>query len=195
MLKLLYIFIITAILITFQSAAHVELQTVTLSSYEREIYTLINDYRAKKKLDPVQLSPALTKVARTHCYDLVNYHPVKGRCNLHSWSKKGDWEGCCYTPNHANAECMWNKPRELTSYKGNGYEICYWSSDTSSVHLYASSALKSWKASPGHNSVIINRDIWKSVKWQAVGIGVLGGYACVWFGEETDPSGSLTNSK
>ena len=44
-------------------------------------------------------------------------------CNLHSWSDKGPWSACCYTPDHAQAQCMWDKPSELTNYPGNGYEI------------------------------------------------------------------------
>ena len=37
--------------------------------------------------------------------------------------------------------CMWNKPRELTSYIGDGYEIAYWSSEGAT----AAAALNGWK--------------------------------------------------
>ena len=97
---------------------------------------------------------------------------------MHSWSKKGKWEVCCYTDDHAKAQCMWNKPRELTRYKGNGYEIAAGMGN-------AQDALDGWKHSVHHNNVIINKDIWKT-KWEAIGIGIYGNYAVVWFGHETD---------
>jgi hypothetical protein len=50
----------------------------------------------------------------------------QGDCNMHSWSDKGFnvWNSCCYTSDHAEAECMWDKPREITfgSFTGFGYE-------------------------------------------------------------------------
>lgn len=76
---------------------------------------------------------------------------------------------------------MWNKPRELTSYIGDGYEIAYWSSEGATA-----AALNGWKKSRGHNAVIINQDIWKNVQWKAIGIAIRGEYAVVWFGKELD---------
>jgi dienelactone hydrolase len=78
---------------------------------------------------------------------------------------------------------MWSKPRELTKYPGNGYEISYWDG---SENATAAGALASWKQSSGHNAVIINQGIWGSHPWQAIGIGIYKGYSVVWFGEEVD---------
>jgi uncharacterized protein YkwD len=152
-----------------------------LSGEEKKLYDLIMTYRKEKKLPAIPLSRALTFVAQTHAKDLVDNHPDKDKCNLHSWSAKGKWKKCCYTDDHANAECMWSKPRELTSYQGNGFEISYWSSSDA----LADGALNSWKKSNGHNPVIVNSGIWKDA-WKAIGIGIQGSYALVWFGNEVD---------
>ena len=62
-------------------------------------------------------------VAEAHVQDLSYNQPVGGQCNMHSWSDRGSWSGCCYTDDHAASQCMWDKPRELTRYPGNGFEI------------------------------------------------------------------------
>jgi len=144
---------------------------------------LINEYRNDRGLAEIPLSVSLTKVAELHVKDLADNQPVKGNCNLHSWSDKGAWTSCCYTDDHAQAACMWNKPRELTDYPGNGYEIAAWSS----IDITAEQALSLWKESSGHNNVILNKDIWKNVEWNAMGAAMYKGYAVVWFGKETDP--------
>jgi uncharacterized protein YkwD len=77
---------------------------------------------------------------------------------------------------------MWVKPRELTSYLGNGFEIAFITSGEAS----AINALNSWKKSSGHNAVIINQGIWKNSNWNAIGIGLFKGFAVVWFGQEYD---------
>jgi hypothetical protein len=142
----------------------------------------INAYRVQKGLQEIPMSKSLTKVAETHVKDLVENQPVKGKCNMHSWSDKGNWTVCCYTDDHAAAACMWSKPRELTTYKGNGYEIAAWYS----IDITPEMALKLWKGSTGHNNVILNKDIWKDLEWKAMGAAIYKGYAVVWFGEETD---------
>ena len=77
---------------------------------------------------------------------------------------------------------MWDKPRELTSYTGDGYEIAYWSSGGAT----AKDGLDGWKKSKGHNAVLVNKGIWRQVEWQAIGIAIQGNYAVVWFGKELD---------
>lgn len=156
---------------------------ICLTPEEQNLYSSMMAYRKEKGLPAIPLSASLTNVAQTHVRDLQENQPVKGRCNLHSWSKAyGD---CCYTDDHRNAACMWDKPRELTDYTGNGYEISHWSS----AGATATSALRGWQNSSGHNNVMINRNIWKDVNWQAVGIGIHREYAVVWFGKERDPAG------
>ncbi len=159
----------------------------TLSVEEQKLYDLIMQYRKEKGLPIIPLSPSLTIVAQTHAKDLVNNHPDQGSCNAHSWSDKGTWTPMCYTSDHAQAKKMWSKPSELTSYKGKGYEIVtYVYGKPTPVMMTATMALKSWQGSSSHNAVIINSGMWKSNTWNAIGIAIYQGYACVWFGEEND---------
>ena len=141
------------------------------------------EYRVSKGLGLIPLSGSLTIVAQTHVKDLKNNNPTNNLCNMHSWSSNGSWSSCCYTSDHKQASCMWNKPKELTSYKASGYEIAYGSSN---ARITAEDALNGWKNSSGHNAVIINQGIWTNKLWKAIGIGITDGYAVVWFGEDLD---------
>jgi hypothetical protein len=161
-----------------------------LTQTEVELGRLINEYRAQKGLPKVKLSVSLSWVARTHASDKADNFKDGTRCNMHSWSSKGSWSSCCYTPDHKQAQCMWDKPRELTNYEGDGYEISFWSTARyDSPAAFAKDILDGWKKSPGHNDVITNKSIWKNVEWQAMGVGIHGEYADVWFGKETDSAG------
>lgn len=151
----------------------------TESSQEKKLYELIMAYRKQMGLSEIPLSKSLTLVARTHVKDLGNNNPNRGSCNLHSWSDKGIWKPVCYTSDHAQASLMWSKPRELTSYQGNGYEIA--AQGVSSAEI----ALNLWKKNANHEAVLMNRGVW-SEKWQAIGIGMYKNYAVVWFGKEKD---------
>ena len=142
----------------------------------------INAYRQEEELPEIAFSPSLQVVAEAHIMDLSDNDPVSGECNLHSWSESGDWSGCCYTDDHAEASCMWAKPSELTDYTGSGYEV----SATNSGCITAESALEQWKRSPGHNEVILNEGQWASREWRAVGAAFSGNYAVAWFGEDAD---------
>lgn len=97
----------------------------SLSDEETKLYDLIMEYRKANGLPNISISTSLTNVAQTHVKDLQNNHPENEPCNMHSRSANGKWTPCCYTPDHAQAQCMWNKPRELTSYNGNGFEIAH----------------------------------------------------------------------
>jgi hypothetical protein len=155
-----------------------------LSCKEEVVYTnqqlieVINNYRKEKKLPAIAVSPSLNKVAQIHINDLIAYHVPNEGCNLHSWSKHGKWSPCCYDDSHSSSKCMWDKPRELTSYKGDGYEIAVFHSEGMTPEL----ALELWKSSPGHLNMILNRNKWKKVKWKAIGAAIKGDYALVWFG-------------
>lgn len=160
--------------------------TAVLSPEEEKLCRLINSYRKEKGLSGLKVSRSLTIVAQTHVRDLAkNYKRMKffhPKINLHSWSGQGKWSRVLYTPNHNSAEGMWEKPSEITGYKGSGYEISYYSQ----AGADAEGALKAWKKSSGHNSVIVNLKDWAGSKWDCIGVGVYGDYACVWFGEKKD---------
>ncbi len=149
---------------------------------EVKLAKLINSYRISKRLDSVSVSANLNIVAQTHANDLHLYYKESNRCNMHSWSRNGNWKECCYTDNHKQAKCMWDKPRELSSYQGDGFEIAAFYSDG----ITAQMALDMWKKSPSHHDVILQKGIWKTKSFKAMGIGIKGNYACVWFGFEPD---------
>lgn len=147
-----------------------------------ELVNAVNVYRAENGLPAIPFSPSLCFVANEHVKDLSANAPHGGAgCNLHSWSDQGTWTSCCYTPDHAQASCMWSKPGELTSYPGPGYE------NAASGVSTADGALALWKTSPAHNEVILNQGIWVSHPWQALGAAIYDGYAVLWFGEQVDP--------
>ncbi|OFX42223.1 MAG: hypothetical protein A2046_03925 [Bacteroidetes bacterium GWA2_30_7] len=168
--------------------------TACLSKDEKKLYDLIMEYRKEHKLPAIPISKSLTYVAQVHCKDLFDNKPdKKTSCNAHSWSDKGSWTACCYTSDHKRASCMWNKPRELTNYKGNGYEIAFGSSDDyfEDYSTAPEVALNGWKKSTGHNDVILNKDIWKSHGWGAIGVAIYKNHSVVWFGEEADEDGTV----
>ena len=141
-----------------------------------ELCEAINAYRQDHNLDPIPMLAGMMQVARLHVLD-SGENPPQGPCNLHSWSE-GDprWSGCCYTPDHAEAACMWAKPGEIFSYSSNGYEIS--AAGTNSP----TGAVQLWDGSSGHRNVILNLDIWANQTWRALGCAIEGGYAHVWFG-------------
>jgi Cysteine-rich secretory protein family len=151
----------------------------TLSAQEQELYNLIMQYRASIGLPSIPISRCLTYVAQTHANDTKNYPPI-GMCGMHSWSSNGPWQAVCYSPEEAAK--MRSKPRELTPYSEDGYEV------SSSGRDGTTEILNGWKDSPGHNAVIINKNNWANYQWKAIGIGIRGdnNIAHVWFGVEPD---------
>ncbi|MBL4635883.1 MAG: hypothetical protein JKY56_18630 [Kofleriaceae bacterium] len=155
------------------------------SSEAVQLIALVNDYRGENGLSPIPASPSLCMVGASHVGDLQTNSPdAPANCNLHSWSDQGTWSACCYTADHAQAQCMWDKPRQLTAYPGNGFENAARSGGT----ISPTQALNLWKGSPGHNAVILNQGNWASQNWQALGAGMENGYAVLWFGTSVDPA-------
>ncbi|MEG4350383.1 CAP domain-containing protein [Microcoleus sp. LAD1_D5] len=141
------------------------------------LYNLIHQYRAANGMQEIiPRSPSLDYVAQTHVEDLDSFATE----TTHSWSN------CAYDPNNEEGQkCMWDAPKRLTSYQGNGYEIA---TGRLGGNITPEAALESWKNSPAHNSVILNQGIWTQ-PWNAMGVGIYKGYATVWFGHESDPAG------
>lgn len=160
-----------------------------LTSEEQKLYTLINEDRIANNLNEIPLSTSLTLVAQTHARDLQqNPSIVNDYCNMHSWSNQGEWTACCYTSDHAKAKCMWDKPKELSPYTGYGFELSYRNSERAT----ALDALKTWKKSYEHYAVIVNKKNWEHNEWNALGVGIYGQHAVLWFGIEQDLKGSPT---
>ena len=132
------------------------LKAMGVSEKEAKLYYIINAYRESQGLSKLSFSKSLTIVARTHVSDSNTYTPEKQRDsrgmqgNLHSWSNHGSWTPVVYTSDHEYAANMWSKPRELTSYTGNGYEISSWNSG----NITPEDALDLWENSSGHNAVM-----------------------------------------
>jgi uncharacterized protein YkwD len=162
-----------------------------LSAEEISLANLINNYRDTNGLSSVPISKSLTTVAQWHVWDLQTNNPVTTTCNLHSWSgQKPDlWTEMCYTADHAQAQKMWDKPKEITHnvYSGYGYEI-----SASASQITAAKAFAMWQSSSAHNEVILEQGIWAGQNWSAMGIGISGNYAMVWFGNMADPLGTIT---
>lgn len=133
------------------------------------------------------LSRSLGIVAAAHVRDQESNHPDQGSCNQHSWSQTPPWTGCCYTPDHAQASCMWRKPSEITGWKATGYEISTKTTGT----MTPADAVASWQSSPAHHAVMISEGTWSKKPWLALGAACGTTHAVAWFAEETDPAGAF----
>ncbi|OHT18617.1 hypothetical protein BHE75_00591 [Sphingomonas haloaromaticamans] len=162
------------------------------SGEEARIADFLNDYRAAHGLPPIPYSPALARVAHAHARDLEDHNPDSGtdgdgrRCTLHSWSAASGATPVCYTADHARAQLMWSKPREITrgAYGGQGFEIAARYSEG----IDADIAFDLWRGSAAHNAVILEQGRWAGTGWRAMGVALDGRYAVVWFGKVPDPA-------
>jgi hypothetical protein len=153
------------------------------ASPSEQLVNLINAHRAEQGLSAVPVSPSLNRVALAHVQDLELNRPG-GQCNGHSWSAAGPWTPCCYTADHAQSQCMWDKPKEITRgvYSSTGFEIVFWAGRRATPE----DAMARWMASAGHQSVLLNRGIWVRSHWKAMGVAISAHHAVAWFGEEPD---------
>lgn len=156
-----------------------------VSEQEMRLYRMINDYRRRYDLPPIPLSASLSYVASTHVKDLFFNHPDQEPCNFHSWSDKGPWKAFCYPRDENKKNSVWDKPKEITGYKGKGYEIVYWENSSADID----SVFNLWRSVDYFNSFLMNTGKWQGTKWEAIGIGVYENYACAWFGQLPDPNG------
>ena len=160
-----------------------------LTCEEKKLYNLIMEYRKDNKLKKIPISSSLTLVAQIHLKDLIHNKPDLKKGNAHSWSNKGNWSSVNYLGYQHQARYIWDKPRELTSYKGDGFEIvCGSNKCCSDFVMTAEYALDSWIKSTNHNNMIINKKNFKKIEWKSIGIAVKNGFAVVWFGKEKDKS-------
>src|SRR5215212_9101487 len=86
----------------------------TLDTKEKELFRLINEYRAQNRLAPLVLSDALSIVANRHLLDL----------NINIKYLTHGWSNCAYdSKNQSTWNCVSNAPKMLgVNYAGNGYE-------------------------------------------------------------------------
>lgn len=166
-----------------------------VTTEEAELAQLINDYRVGNGLAPIPLSQTLTEVAQWHVQDALYALQVSGEfgsdpsCNIHTWYgvPLAPYSTCCYTADHAEATCMWNKPSEINgSFDGFGYEIA------GNGFTSVSAALGGWQASSAHDDVLLNQGVWGSYTWTGMGVGVDLEHRLyfVWFTDGSDPAGA-----
>lgn len=154
-----------------------------------DLYAAINSYRQGLGLAAIPLSPQLTAVAQAHVHDLMTYVTTDPNytgpgCVAHGWSSHGNWTGGCFKYDDPNSSpIMWNKPKEIANYPGNGFEILY---QRTGAPATAADALAWWKSDAPHNDVIVNQGVWKDFPWGAIGVWVEDGWASVWFGQQAD---------
>ena len=167
-----------------------------LNDAEQKMAIALNQYRKEQGLKPIPVSASLSWVARIHVEDLKDHYVYGSSCNLHSWSPNAAWSSCCYRDDHKKAQCMWDKPRELSQYNGEGYEIAFYSTyNYPDIDSFVKDALKGWKSSRGHHEVMMNRGKWTTANWQAMGIGANNEFIVIWFGEVTDLAGPPENCR
>jgi uncharacterized protein YkwD len=183
-MKTVLLLAMASFLLSYSHLERVRGTPICVSREERKLYDLIMQYRKSKRLKSIPLSSKLSRVAQTHARDLAENYSFSpdNECNPHSWSAKGDWSSCCYTSDHKQARCMWDKPKEIAGYESPGYEIAYYSSKGAT----AQEGLDGWKVSSSHNPLLINSGMWNKVEWKAIGIGIYKEYGIVWFGELED---------
>ncbi|MBS1793993.1 MAG: CAP domain-containing protein [Acidobacteria bacterium] len=144
-----------------------------LTATEKELFKMINDYRAANNLPPVALSESLSLVANRHLLDLAN----NVRTFTHGWSN------CPYDlKDEKTWGCVFDAPKRLKAgYDGNGYENLYRNLNGAATPALA---LDAWKKSQFHNNLILNLDVWKDTKFDAFGLAISGNYAAMWFGSD-----------
>lgn len=175
-----------------------------LNAEEVALVQLVNNYRAANGKSQLPATRWLSTTAQWHVWDRMANNAVGGSCNSHSWSTAMPalWQGVCYTPNHSEAAQMWAKPRQISTSPyyfptapnpspypsaGHGYENTADAGGTMTAAL----ALLIWQGSPAHRSVILNEGSWSGIPFHGMGVGIVGNYAVLWFGDAVDPGGTM----
>ena len=163
------------------------LDDLCLSEAEMSVVQKINAFRQEHGLQPVPLSRSLTYVADVHAKDLYFFYNENSGGSMHSWSEKGRWKGCLYTNPKTDGRCMHNKPSELTSYQGLGFELVYWDNTGNE----ADNAFSTWVENSDNRKMLLNDGAYVTYDWNAMGVRIFKGYVIVWFGTITDEAAVL----
>ena len=158
----------------------------------KRLAELLNAYRVANGKPAHPLSQTMMATAALHVADLKAHPEIdSGACVPHSWSNSGGllWTGCCYTLDHAQADCMWRKPREISAglgmiqYTGNGYEIALRGYEGNTPE----DVLEAFTNSAPHRAVMLSTGGWEFLDAHpAMGAAMLGSYSVVWFGDASD---------
>ena len=153
-----------------------------LSLDEKNLYNAINTLLTEYDQKTVKLSASLSYVAKIHVNDLLVNKPDTSVCNLSSWSDKGEWTPCCHNPYVPQQDCMWDKPKELTSYPYRGYELVAYFEDDFNVD----SVINLWSSTKAVLDMLLARGNFSAKKWVCMGVGINERYVSVWFGQRPD---------
>ncbi len=107
---------------------------------------------------------------------------------MQSWSDKGFWNACCFSErDNSKQSCMWDKPKEITGYKGKAYEVIYnGGSEPKRI-------MELWKGSSFYSDILKNSGRYADKDWAAIGIGQYKNVTVVWFGEAEDEEKEVQN--
>jgi hypothetical protein len=160
-------------------------QEVCLSAEENRLAMLINGLRKQNRLPEIALSSSLTLVAKLHVNDLQTNKPDTSICSTASWSNKGNWTPCCFTALAPRFECIWNKPKELTSYQFRGYEITHFEEGI----IQVDSLFSLWRKTPAVLDMLLGRNAHSDKRWAVMGLAVGENYVSLWLGQRPDAAG------
>lgn len=182
-LKIITSFFIIAINCQLTFSQYIDFNNFCISADEIQLFEQINQLRADYDKSTLQLSASLSFVAKTHVEDLFKNHPDTSICGLSSWSDKGIWRSCCYNNYVLDEDCMWDKPKELTSYSYRGYELVTYFEDDFTID----SIINIWSGTREVLDMILAQGNYTSKKWACMGVGINGDYISLWFGQRNDP--------
>lgn len=153
-----------------------------IDSEEAQLFGRINEARIEKGLSPLLLSKSLSFVAETHVKDLYINRPESAFCNMHSWSDKGNWSPFCYPKDQSRRKSVWDKPKEITYYPGQAFELIYWTNQVA----FPDEIMDTWLATQSSASILLNYGKYAKNTWKTVGVAIYKGFASAWFGEYAD---------
>lgn len=184
MRKIILFFLMTFMLSNMEVKAQTDTipEDFCISPEEYQLHQLINDYRKAFALPAIVLSKSLSYVAITHARDLAANFDPDSVCNMHSWSDKGRWKSICYPSEQSRKNNIRLKAKEIIGYPGDAYELTYWSN----AEIAPRQILSFWRENKVAGNMLLNQDKWLGKTWKAMGIGIEGGYAVLWLGQEVD---------
>ncbi len=182
-LKIITSFFVIAINCQLTFSQYIDFNNYCISNDEIQLFEQINQLRADYDKSSLQLSASLSFVAKTHVEDLLKNHPDTSICGLSSWSDKGTWKACCYNNYVLDEDCMWDKPKQLTSYSYRGYELVTYFEDDFTID----SIINIWSGTREVLDMILTQGNYTSKKWACMGVGINGDYVSIWFGQRNDP--------
>ncbi len=159
-----------------------------ISSEEEQLMGRINLFRAENGEKTISNSISLNYVASLHANDLQENHPDTSICNLSSWSDNGRWTSCCYHKYLPEPHCIWDKPKELTSFTYRGYELALYFEDSFNVDTVIQFIISSKPA----RDMLLAKGRYKQKKWISMGASMSRNYISIWFAQKADKAGEAS---